>query len=134
MSIFLDANILFSGSNSASNLHRFLFWVCNKENLVTSRYAAEEARRNIIAKRPKWQKTFGVLMEKIRIIPDKPLRLEVGLPDKDQPILGAAIAAQCDYLLTGDRRDFGHLYSKVIEGVTVIDVLSLARIMFDKHG
>lgn len=134
MFVFLDANILFSGSNPASNLHRFLFWLCDKENLVTSLYAVEEASRNIIAKRPEWQKTFDGLMEKVCIIPDKSLHLEVGLPDKDKPILGAAIASQCSYLLTGDKRDFGHLYGRKVEGVTVIDVLSFAQIMLDKHG
>lgn len=133
MSIFLDANILFSGSNPASNLHRFLHWLDGKEKLVTSAYAAEEAERNIRVKRPQWLEPFAALMRMVQIVPDKPLSVESSLPDKDKPILGAAIAARCAYLLTGDKRDFGHLYGKQIEGVTVLDVLTLAELMLEKH-
>ena len=42
------------------------------------------------------------------------------LPDKDLPILAAAIAARASALVTGDRRDFGHLYGTTIEGVEVL--------------
>lgn len=43
-----------------------------------------------------------------------------GLPDKDAPILAAAVAAQADILVTGDRTHFGHLYGKVIGGLRVL--------------
>ena len=133
MSIFLDANILFSGSNPTSHLRRFLFWVSDFETLVTSPYAAQEASRNIAIKRIQWQQTYGLLMQKLLLVPDASLHLDSKLPDKDKPILGAAIEAQCAYLLTGDKRDFAHLYGRQVGGVTVIDVLSLAQVMLDKH-
>ena len=44
----------------------------------------------------------------------------VHLPDKDAPILLAAIEAKANYLLTGDFRHFGPYFGKRIEGVTVI--------------
>lgn len=133
MSVFLDANILFSGSNPKSNLYRFLTWLQAHEALVTSAYAASEAERNILVKRPDWHATYIDMMKNIAITPEAPLQIDAGLPDKDKPILGAAIAAKSVYLLTGDKRDFGHLYGQTIEDVTIIDVLEFTKIMLKKH-
>ena len=132
MSVFLDANILFSASNS--NLHRFLIWLHNSnEILVTSRYAFSEAERNILAKRSEWHQDYLTLISDVKIVAEAVLTIDVGLPDKDRPILGAAIQAECEYLLTGDKRDFGHLYGQTLSGVTVVSVLQLAEIMLAKH-
>ena len=134
MSIFLDANILFSGSNANSHLYRLLIWLNDKEKLVTSKYALAEAERNILVKRPNWHETFKMLVSFVECVPEAPLSLDAGLPDKDKPILGTGIAAKCRYLVTGDKRDFGHLFSKTVEGVTVVSILELAEIMTDKHS
>jgi len=47
-------------------------------------------------------------------------RLRKVTPDKDIPILAAAIAQSADLLVTGDRRDFGHLYGTSPGEVEVI--------------
>jgi hypothetical protein len=49
------------------------------------------------------------------------------LPLKDVPILGGAIAARTQYLLTGDERDFGRYYGETIEGVKVVSPKMLAE-------
>jgi uncharacterized protein len=134
MSVFLDANILFSGSNSDSSIHGLLLWLNGKEPLVTSSYTAMEASRNISAKRPAWEENHKTLMACISIVPDAVLYVEAGLPDKDKPVLAAAIAAKCAYLVTGDKRDFGHLYGKTIEGVMIISVLDFAETIMKKHN
>jgi uncharacterized protein len=41
------------------------------------------------------------------------------LPDKDVPILLAAIAAHSTYLITGDIRHFGRYFGKTIEAMLV---------------
>ncbi len=134
MSVFLDANIIFSGSNTDSNLHRLLEFLHDKETLVTSQYALTEAQRNIAAKRPQWMDVYHSLIENVQIVPEAPLSIDAGLPDKDKPILGAAIAAGCEYLVTGDKRDFGHLYGQTLEGVTIISILDFAKAMMKKHA
>jgi predicted nucleic acid-binding protein len=48
------------------------------------------------------------------------LAANVQLDDKDQPILAAAIHGRADYLLTGDARQFAHLYGKRIATVLVL--------------
>jgi predicted nucleic acid-binding protein len=133
VTVFLDANIIFSGSNSGSNMHRFLLWLSDKEKLVTSVYAASEAERNILAKRESWHNEHLFLMQHIEKVPDKRLVIDLDLAEKDKPILGSAIAAGCEYLVTGDKRDFGHLFDKTIEGVTVISYITLARLMLKRH-
>jgi uncharacterized protein len=45
---------------------------------------------------------------------------DVQLPDKDFPILLAAIEARAIHLLTGDVRDFGRYFGKRIGGVLVL--------------
>lgn len=133
MPVFLDANVLFSGSNADSSIHRLLTWLDGKELLVTSHYAATEAARNISAKRPAWETAHTAMMARMEIVPDAVLHVEAGLPDKDKPILAAAIAAKCTYLVTGDKRDFGHIYGKIVEGVMVVSVLQFAEAMMQKH-
>lgn len=57
----------------------------------------------------------------IVIVPDG-----VGLPEAirldipDRPILAAAIHGHATHLLTGDKRDFGHLMGIKVEGVMVM--------------
>ena len=97
--------------------------------LVTSDYAYEEARRNIQAKRAQWYSTFSNIETKILQFPSAPFTHDIDLVKKDRPILGAAIAHQCDYLLTGDKKDFGHLYGQKIGSVTVIDYVTLAEVV-----
>lgn len=130
MRVFLDANILFSGSNPHSNLSRFLCHLMCDYALVTSGYAALEAERNLMGKRPQWQDGYVKLLGSVEIVREMALNADVSLAEKDRPVLGAAIGARCSHLLTGDKRDFGHLYGEVIGGVLIVDMLSLAGIVF----
>ena len=52
--------------------------------------------------------------------------LPVTLDEKDRPLMCAAIRAGCAHFATGDRRDFGHLFDKVVEKVLVVNLLRLA--------
>ena len=52
--------------------------------------------------------------------PDHPLFSALELPDKDRPILLAAIGVGATHLLTGDFRHFGPLYGKKIEEVLIL--------------
>ena len=132
MKIFLDANVLFSASNPTSNIHRFIRQITKDHKLVTSEYAHEEARRNIQLKRSGWYSSFTEIGALISKLPSAALTIDIELVEKDRPILGAAIAHGCDYLLTGDKRDFGHLYHKSFEGVTIVDFVTLAKILLKK--
>lgn len=129
MKIFLDANVVFSACNENSNIHRFIKLVSAKHQLITSQYAFEEARRNIELKRSQWIAGLEIISSLVVVVADARLIIDVNLADKDKPILGAAIAHKCDYLLTGDKKDFGHLFGVTLEKVTVIDYLTLAILL-----
>ena len=52
------------------------------------------------------------------------------LPEKDRPVLMAAIALRCDALLTGDRTHFGMGYGQTFDGVTTYAPAQLAMTVF----
>lgn len=126
--VFLDANVLFSASNKGSNLARLITLLGDSHLLMTNPYALEEARRNIALKRPKWEDQFHILESQIEVIATS-LEIPKGieLAEKDHAILGSAIKGKCDFLLTGDRRDFGHLFGETIKGVQVVTPAMLAE-------
>ena len=118
--LFLDANILFSAAyRPQAGLHRL--WELGDVDLISSSYALEEARVNL--QEPRQRERLEQLADTIRIIAsfvNRPLPEGVTLPDKDRPILLAAIDAQATHLLTGDFRDFGPYYGHVVEGVLIL--------------
>lgn len=127
--VFLDANVLFSASNVGGNIVRLVHLLIEREEAVTSDFAAEEARRNVQLKRQSWAENLDALLRQVRVVPSIQFDLPVKLSDKDQPILCTAIRCGCQYLVTGDKKDFGHLYDRSIEGVTIITLTRLAKIM-----
>lgn len=133
MRIFLDANIIFSAANENSNLAQLVKIVLAKHTAVTSDFALEEARRNVQLKRPAWTNGFAKLSPQIEIVPSVVFDLAVELNVKDRPILCASIQANCDLLVTGDRKHFGHLYDQSIENVTVVSVLGLAERIVEQN-
>ncbi|GJL52126.1 MAG: hypothetical protein NPIRA01_33530 [Nitrospirales bacterium] len=127
--VFLDANVLFSASNIGGNIFRLVHLLIEREEAVTSDFAAEEARRNVQLKRQPWAENLNALLRQVRVVPSIQFDLPVKLSDKDQPILCTAIRYGCQYLVTGDKQDLGHLYDHRIEGVTVITLARLAKVV-----
>ena len=123
---FLDANVLFSAAyREGSSLLRL--WSIPEAILVTSAYAAEEARRNLES--PDQRARLEDLLARTRIVPESnvPMPAGVRLSDKDHPILKAAIAAEATHLITGDIRDFGPYFDRRIGGVLIVTPASFLR-------
>ena len=123
MKLFLDANVIFTAAYSAQGLSRGLFRLSatGKCSLCTSAFAHEEAFRNIQKKATDKLADLATLMQRVNILPEphpKWAALAAGLPlaQKDAPVLAAAIQSKVDIFVTGDRRDFGHLFGQVLEG------------------
>lgn len=116
--LFLDANILFSAAYRADS-KLLTLWKFENVMLCSSRYALEEARTNLNERDQgrRLQRLSGEL--RLFEASDRKLPSGISLPDKDAPILLAAIEAQADYLLTGDIRHFGPYFGRKIEGVVV---------------
>lgn len=131
--VFLDANVLFSASNADSNVARLIDLVIKQGEAVTSDFAAEEARRNVLLKRPNWAADLEGLIDHVELVRSIQFYVNVELSDKDTPILCTAIRSNCPYLATGDKRDFGHLYGQEVEGVTIITLAKLADLVAQLH-
>ncbi|HSS97492.1 MAG TPA: hypothetical protein VLK33_10700 [Terriglobales bacterium] len=116
--LFLDANVLFSAAyQPKAGLLRL--WKLKNVTLCSFRYAVAEANLNL--EDEDQRKRLAVLAEKLQLFEASDHRLPPGitLPEKDVPILLAAIAARASHLLTGDVRDFGLYFGKKIEGVMI---------------
>lgn len=119
--LFLDANVLYSAAESpTSRFH--VFWNMKEVELLTSAYALEEARRNLNS--DTLQDKLVILMKSLLIVENPlgeyALPPSLSLPEKDRPILQAAIQAKATHLLTGDKKHFGPYYGRTIEGVLIL--------------
>ncbi len=117
--LFLDANILFSAAyRPGSGLLRL--WQLKDVLLCSSRYALEEARINLTEEDQRTRLTK--LSAKVRLFDagERKLPRGVFLPEKDVPIVLAAMEARATHLLTGDIRHFGPNIGKKIEGIAVM--------------
>ena len=116
--LFLDANILFSAAYRRA-VGLLQLWKLRDVRLYSSRYAVEEARINLTEQDQRMR--LNRLSEKVQLFEAAPRQLPRGisLPEKDVPILLAAIEARCTHLLSGDVRHFGPYFGK-IEGVSIV--------------
>lgn len=103
---FLDANVLFSAAYRAKS-GLLALWSLPDTALVTSDYAVLDA-----------------LCASVEIVSldtvARTLFTTIALPDKDWPILLAAIESRATHLLTGDAKHFGGLFGSTIEGVMIV--------------
>lgn len=120
--LFLDANVLFSAAYKPQSSLLQLWQLANAV-LLTSRYAADEARDALTLVRPQVLPDLVALMQSVHLVPDPPasavLPPGIQLPDKDKPILLAAIDAKATHLLTGDLKHFGPYLGQSVGGIRI---------------
>lgn len=125
--LFLDANVLFSAAyRRDAGVSRL--WELPDATLLTSGYALEEARRNLETEERKQR--LGRLADDLEVIAEAgvtALPEDVHLPEKDRPILRAALRSNATHLVTGDRTHFGPYFGEEIEGIRVVRPADLFR-------
>ena len=137
MRLFLDANILFSAAKTAGAVRELLRRVREAgHECWVDEFVIHEARRNLGAKGPDALEELDRLLQHCR----RAIAQFAGpsvrnedihwLPEKDRPVLAAAIHLRCDALLTGDRTHFGSNYGKSFAGVVIHSPRSLAEALF----
>lgn len=117
--LFLDANILFSAAyRPGAGLLKL--WKLPNVVLCSSGYALEEARVNLSTESQR--RSLARLSEILQLFESVGNDLPAGifLPEKDAPILLAAIAARATHLITGDQRHFGPFFGKRITEILVL--------------
>ena len=132
MRIFLDANILFSAAKSAGAVRELLARSqAAGHALCADAYVIAEAERNLAVKAPESLRVFDAMLARIEVAGFEATALpgDVAslLPEKDRPVLAAAIRLRCEALVTGDRAHFGALYGHTLQGVAIHSPLSLAQ-------
>jgi predicted nucleic acid-binding protein len=132
MRIFLDANILFSAVKSDGAVRKLLELLLAAGHACwVDGYVVEEARRNLAAKFPGGLAILEQLLARMHGAgtqhADAALEATLPLPEKDRPVLAAAIHNRCAALVTGDRAHSGKLFGKTIHGTTVHTPRSLAE-------
>jgi len=134
MRLFLDANVLFSAAKSDGAVRALLRLLFERgDECWVDAYVVAEARRNLEAKGPTAVHTLDALLVHLRVAAARSLSAGAAdsdavawLPDKDRPVLAAAIALGCEALVTGDRTHFGPGYGRTFGGVTIHSPRSLA--------
>lgn len=137
MRLFLDANVIFSAAHSAEGRAQELVALARAGHcsLHTSGHALDEARRNLERKSREFEARLATSLEQVTLLAEAPVQLldwarGAGLPAQDAAILAAAIHAGTELLVTGDARDFGPLFGKVLRGVRVVTLAeALARVL-----
>jgi len=122
---FLDANILFSAAKSDGAVRQLLRLTMDAgHECWIDPYVEAEARRNLEAKARKYVANLERLLAEWHSAPFRPITPEinealVALPEKDRPVLAAAIRLGCEVLITGDKTHFGSLYGGRVRGVAI---------------
>src|SRR5215470_4121361 len=117
--LFLDANVLFSAAYLPET--RLLrLWKLRDATLCSSRYALGEARVNLQGQEQLHRLTDLAAQIEFFDSSERSLPKGISLPEKDVPILLAAMSASATHLLTGDLRHFGRYRDKKIEGILVM--------------
>ena len=135
MRVFLDANILFSAAKSDGAVRALVRLLVERgHECCVDAYVVAEARRNLAVKGPEALEVLEALLPRLSVAEVLPPAAEPAaaaelawLPEKDRPVLAAAIHLRCDALVTGDRTHFGAGYGRVFGGVVIHSPRSLAE-------
>lgn len=132
MRIFLDANILFSAAKSDGAVRELVALLLEAgHECWADGYVVEEARRNLAAKAPGALAALNKQLARVRLAPSLPRSVSPAatepLPEKDRPVLAAAMHLRCQALVTGDRTHFGAFYGKTLGGVAIHSPRSVAE-------
>jgi predicted nucleic acid-binding protein len=129
--LFLDANVLVSAAwKEGSEIAQI--WKMEGVRLITSNFVMGEVQRNL--HQPSQIERLRGLMRSVQILSfEKLLEIPeaIALPEKDRPVLAAAVQAQADQLVSGDKKHFGAWYGMTIRGVRITaptELLALLRL------
>jgi uncharacterized protein len=116
--LFLDANVLFSAAHK-TDTRLLQLWKLKDVALFSSGHAVQEARINLPHEDQRTRLNKLTVLLDLVDTSHGTLPRGITLPEKDVPILLAAIEARCTYLLTGDGRHFGPYLGKKIGGIQI---------------
>jgi predicted nucleic acid-binding protein len=132
--VFLDTGILFSATyrpdSRISNL-----WSIKDAELVTSLFALEEVRRNLMIHKPDALTYLDKLSNNLTIVDWMGSSLPKGitLAEKDTPILSAALHSRCSHLITSNQQYLRMFFRCSIEGILILTPAQYLKCRFDQR-
>jgi len=122
MKVFLDSNVVFSICWSGKEISRsYLLYELQQRgffHIFISRLVHDETKFNLETKRVEAVPLFEELMlesEMVSDIASSAVSSELpALPDNDRIILSTAVFHRMDFFLTGNSRDYKHIFHKKI--------------------
>lgn len=98
---------------------------------------SRRGKGHIALRFPHCREALQVLLDEIEQVSEPQPHLvrsaiSAGLPKKDASILAAAIAAEVDLLVTGDKRHFGPLFGRRVEGLAVLPPADALALVLDR--
>lgn len=117
--VFLDANVIFTAVWNPNGISRKIIERNDAFFVMTCELAVEEARRNLLAKKPKSINDLLQILKHIKILPTILHGGPVNLNTKDKPIFFSAKAGRADVIITGDKG-----FSKIDEEEAGLLILS----------
>ena len=117
--IFIDSNVLLSGIFSDKGAPRIILDLPTLDLPIlkgaTGQYNLMEVERDLKKKMPQALPVYQAYLPKLRLeivaLPSKETIMSMAgsIAEKDVPVLASAIACGTQYLITGDKKDFGKL-------------------------
>jgi uncharacterized protein len=118
--VFLDANVLFSAAYGSVGLNR-LWEPARKKRciLFASSYVVEEVRRNLFE--AEQLARLESLLSKVQLVPEvDPLTpCPIELPEKDRPVMLAALSIKANFFITGDSVHFAKYFGQTVHGLKI---------------
>lgn len=107
MRVVLDSNVLVAAFAARGTCAELLEHCVREHRLLTSEYILEEVRRNLVSKLKVSARdaddAVKLLRTRFTLVEPIDLGRRVCRDAEDDPILGTAVAARCELLVTGDR-------------------------------
>ena len=106
MRVVLDSNVLVAAFVARGTCAELLEHCVREHQLLSSEYILEEVRRNLVSKARASDRdaddAVKLLRTRLTLVEPTDLGRRACRDSEDDPILGTAVAARCDLLVTGD--------------------------------
>ena len=107
MKVTLDTNVLIAAFIAQGTCHQVLEDVVRHHELVLSNYILDEFTEKLTEKLRfnlgEVREARTLLSGKARLVNPVEIETPTGIDPDDLPVLGTAVAGQCDCIVTGDR-------------------------------
>ena len=121
MRILLDTNVLISAFIAHGTCHEVFEHVAIEHQLIVSDYILDEFAETMVEKfdftHREAADARNLIRGRARVVKPISLRLRQRIDPDDLPVLGTAIAATCDCMITGDKE---LLRLDAVEGIPVL--------------